>query len=97
MVLMLCVLRARQLKRKANEWGFVKNIPANEMGKMVRARQRRQEQLGRQTRFLRNPGAGEFQVVSKAKLDAYEKRFGVTAGSPMSQSSGPFPTSIKPC
>ncbi|KAL2130451.1 hypothetical protein VTI74DRAFT_6380 [Chaetomium olivicolor] len=84
---------ARQLKRKTNEWGFVKKIPAKEMGKMVRARQRRQEQLGRPTKFLRNPGSGGFQVVPAAKLDAYQKRFGVPGDSAMSPSSG-LPSNI---
>ncbi|KAL8365631.1 hypothetical protein RB595_004446 [Gaeumannomyces hyphopodioides] len=77
---------ARQLKRRTAEWGFVKNIPAKELAKMVRHRQRRQEQDGRPTRFQRDPGAGGYQVVSAAKLDAYQKRSGVSIDS-MSDSS----------
>ncbi|EJT71904.1 hypothetical protein GGTG_11157 [Gaeumannomyces tritici R3-111a-1] len=59
---------------KTTEWGFVKNIPAKEMAKMVRHRQRRQKQDGRPTRFQRDPGAGGYQVVPAAKLDAYQQR-----------------------
>lgn len=94
-VLMLSTSRARQLKRKTNEWGFVKNIPAKEMAKMVRARQRRQIELGRPTKFLRHPGAGGFQVIPAAKLDAYQKRHGVPSDSGMSQSSGLSPGSLE--
>ncbi|KAL8335957.1 hypothetical protein RB601_000005 [Gaeumannomyces tritici] len=82
----------RQLKRKTTEWGFVKNIPAKEMAKMVRHRQRRQNQDGRPTRFQRDPGAGGYQVVPAAKLDAYQQRSRVPEDF-MSDSSG-LPSNI---
>ncbi|KAL8282256.1 hypothetical protein RB597_009792 [Gaeumannomyces tritici] len=82
----------RQLKRKTTEWGFVKNIPAKEMAKMVRHRQRRQKQDGRPTRFQRDPGAGGYQVVPAAKLDAYQQRSRVPEDF-MSDSSG-LPSNI---
>lgn len=83
--------RARQIKRWTGKWGFVKNIPAKEMRKMVRVRQRRQQQLGRPTKFLRDPGAGGLQEVPLAKLDAYEQRFGGPSVSALSSSSGLSP------
>ncbi|KAL8397396.1 hypothetical protein RB594_004210 [Gaeumannomyces avenae] len=83
----------RQLKRKTTEWGFVKNIPAKEMAKMVRHRQRRQNQDGRPTRFQRDPGAGGYQVVPAAKLDAYQQRSRVPEDF-MSDSSGLPPNII---
>ena len=58
------------------------------MGKMARKRQRRQQQLGRPTKFMRKHGAGEFQEVPETKLAAYQKRIGTRPASPMSQSSG---------
>ena len=82
----------RQLKRKTGEWAFVKNVPAKDMAKMVRARHRRQEQLGRPTRFRRNPGAGGFRVVPTAKLDVHQTRFGIPDDS-ISDSSG-LPSNI---
>lgn len=80
----------RQLKRWAVKWGFFKHISDSEMRKMVRTREKRQEQLGRPTKFLRKLAAGEgdFQEVPQAKLDAYQKRFGAApSASPMSQYS----------
>jgi len=84
----LCTSRARQIKRWTGKWGFVKNIPAAEMRKMVRARHRREQRLGRPTKFLRDPGTGGFQEVPSAKLDAYQQRFGSPCVSTLSSSSG---------
>ncbi|KAK3898594.1 hypothetical protein C8A05DRAFT_37809, partial [Staphylotrichum tortipilum] len=83
----------RQLKRWVTEkWGMFRNIPDAEMIKMARLRRRRRLKFGRRTKFLRRQGAGEFQEVPSAKLDAYEKRVGARPGSPneshSSQSSG---------
>ena len=78
----------RQLKRwTTDKWGMFRNIPEIEIGKMARVRRRRLEKLGRRTKFLRRHGAGEFQEVPSAKLDAYEKRAGARLDSPTSQCS----------
>ena len=65
----------RQLKRKTEEWGFAKNIPNREMEKMLRKSKRRQERLGKATKFRRRRGDGGFQDVSEKKLDSFQKRF----------------------
>lgn len=84
----LGVSRVRQLKRKTDEWGFFRNVPNREMGKMIRTRQRRQEQLGRPTKFFRKQRTGEFREVPAAKLDAYQKRVGFHPNPSLSESSG---------
>ncbi|KAK0749776.1 hypothetical protein B0T18DRAFT_115356 [Schizothecium vesticola] len=77
----------RQIKRWTKTWGFSKNVPGKDMNKMLRARKRRRQQLGRPTKCLRNPGgAVDFEEVPSSKLDAYEKRFAVS--SPSAASSG---------
>jgi hypothetical protein len=77
----------RQLKRKTEEWGFVKNIPNKDMEKMLRIRKRRQEESGKATEFKRRHGGGEFQDVSEERLDSFQKRFRLNVSS-MSTSTG---------
>jgi hypothetical protein len=90
LVLMLALraTRVRQLKRWTDKWGFFRNVPDGDMAKMVRKRKRREQQLGRPTKFMRKLGAGEFQQVPATKLDTYQKRAGTRLASPLSQSSG---------
>ncbi|KAK1765596.1 hypothetical protein QBC33DRAFT_543305 [Phialemonium atrogriseum] len=83
----------RQLKRKTDGWGFFKNIPSAEMKKMARIRARRQDQLGRETKFIRGNGDGSPREVPQEKLDAYQKRFGCSMDL-MSQSSGTPPNIV---
>jgi len=80
--------RKRQLKRKTDAWGFIKNIPSGHMGKMVRKRRRRKDELGKKTKFMRRHRDGEFQEVAQDKLDTFQRRFGLNNASSMSLSSG---------
>ena len=64
------------MKRKTDEWGFIKNIPSNEMRKMIRKRTKREDELERPTKFLRRHGSnGDFHEVAQQKLDTFQKRF----------------------
>ncbi len=88
MWMLMMPLRVRQPKRwTTDKWGMFRNIPESELRKMVRVRRWRFKMLGRRTKFLRRHGAGEFQDVSSARLDAYEKRAGTRLDSPTSDSS----------
>ena len=76
------------MKRKTDAWGFVKNIPNDEMQKMVRKRKRREDDLAKTTKFMRRRGDGEFQEVAQDRLDTFQRRFGLKNASSMSLSSG---------
>jgi len=77
----------RQLKRKTEEWGFVKNIPSEEMKTMVRKRKRRLEELGKATKFMRRHGAGDFRDVSQERLDTFQRRSRLNTVSSLSTSA----------
>ena len=76
------------MKRKTDAWGFVKNIPNDEMQKMVRKRKRREDDLAKTTKFMRRHGDGEFQEVAQDRLDTFQRRFGLNNASSVSLSSG---------
>ncbi|KAE9973181.1 hypothetical protein EG328_004523 [Venturia inaequalis] len=86
----------KQFKRKADEWGFTKNIPNREMQKMVKERQRRKEEEGKATVFKRTRNGGTPDEVDAAKLDTFQKRNGMMDADSMSISS-PMPSEIAVC
>jgi hypothetical protein len=63
--------RERQLKRKTDAWRFTKNIPSDEMRKMVRKRKRWEDDLAKTTKFMRRHGDGEFLEVAQDRLDTF--------------------------
>ncbi|KAE9965108.1 hypothetical protein BLS_007833 [Venturia inaequalis] len=86
----------KQFKRKADKWGFTKNIPNREMQKMVKERQRRKEEEGKATVFKRTRNGGTPEEVDAAKLDTFQKRNGMMDVDSMSISSL-MPSEIAVC
>jgi hypothetical protein len=83
-----CFSSEKQFKRKADGWGFIKNIPSREMEKMVKKRQRREEEQGKETSFKRTRNGDDFEIVAPAKLDRFQQRNGLVQADLMSISSG---------
>jgi hypothetical protein len=78
----------KQFKRKTDEWGFAKNIPSREMEKMVKKRQRRETEHGKETVFKRSRNGNDFMLVAPEKLDRFQQRNGLDQADEMSISSG---------
>lgn len=83
-----CSISEKQFKRKADDWGFTKNIPKREMLKMVKKRQRREDVEGKETVFKRARKGGTLEEVAVTKLDNFQKRNGLMDVGSMSISSG---------